>query len=1409
MADPEADTARDDAPRASGARSVVRRWLPYLALLVGLAAAFLLVGGWPRYLVAIALPAAAVFLVRRRWRDVAFVSGATVALLAIAALTALRVDLGPSLRAMAEAAGSNYLKRPMHIGRLSIHLWSGRFIVEDLKIEGLAPADRPFLTAKSVSVSMPWWTVIRSRHILLDSIDMSGWRMVIEDFDGRNNLPRFTGGGRGPSRFTTTLRSVHASDGEFSYIDHGSWSTVSPNLDVWVTNTVGEYRGRAVFSGGTVRIKDYLPMRSAMRASFGIKDGKVLLDRIEIDTDGAKTIGTGEVDFRRWPEQIYRVTCTVDLAREREIFFSDATWRARGTATFKGSFHLFKGGHELKGSFASERAHVNDFAFPSLRGSLVWVPSRFEVSEAGAGFYGGLAKFSYRLAPLRSTSPTRARFEASYENVDLGEFFDALGTRGVRFDGRASGHNVLEYPLSRSADHKGEGWVAAVPPPGATLLPRTGEREAASAEGERPREAAAPDTVRGVWRTPIGGEIVYRYGPEWVEVDPSWVATARTFVAFDGRTAYGDRSHLRFHARSADWQESDTFLAGVITSFGSPTGTVKVGGRGQFEGVMLNSFRDPRIEGRFSGEGVRAFDVVWGRVKGSAVIQNGYVEVTNGVVTEQDSEARLDGRFSLSSPRKDGGEEINARVRLARRDLKDLRHAFGLDPYPIDGKISGEYHIYGQYRSPFGFGRTEVEKGVAYGEPFVSASGSLRFEGNGVRLDGAEINKGGGLITGAAWIGWDGRYSFNADGRRIPVESVALVQYPQAPLSGMLGFSADGAATFANPRYRIRARIDGLFIKDEGIGQVTGRLSVSDQLLTIDQLEAASPRLAISGTGRIALTKTTDAELNLRFNQTSLDPYIRAFDPGFSPFTRAIAGGTLRLVGQLADPRQLLVSVTAEQVELGLFDYPLRNDGPIMIDLDRETVQLKQVRLVGENTRLNVSGTVDLVARKIALAARGDANLAVLQGFFRDIRSSGRAELVGEVQGTLDKPVLAGFASITDGRIRYFALPHAIEAINGQISFNSRGVWLDNVEARVGVGGGLVRFAGRIGLSGFRPGQLALTASGESIELRYPEGFRSVVDADLALTGTMAAPTLRGTVTVKGARWARRFDPTTALIGLVAGRAAPSPAAPAASGTLPLQFDIRIRAPSSLSIDSNALKLVASADLTLRGTYDRPLLFGRAEVERGEALLLGKRYIVTRGTIDFSNPARIDPDFDIAAETRVRSPGQTYIVEVGLTGTVDKLNKPLLSSDPPLPEVDILSLLFNETAAVQDAELRSLTERGAAERELALAAVASTGGQLITNPFSSEVERAFGLSTFQINPALGMDTSQRISATARLTIGKRISDRVYVTYSRSLSSSSRDDIIVIEFDQTDRLSWVLSQNEDKTYALDVRVRRTF
>ena len=86
----------------------------------------------------------------------------------------------------------------------------------------------------------------------------------------------------------------------------------------------------------------------------------------------------------------------------------------------------------------------------------------------------------------------------------------------------------------------------------------------------------------------------------------------------------------------------------------------------------------------------------------------------------------------------------------------------------------------------------------------------------------------------------------------------------------------------------------------------------------------------------------------------------------------------------------------------------------------------------------------------------------------------------------------------------------------------------------------------------------------------------------------------------------------------------------------------------------------------------------------------GRRYKVTRGTIDFTNTTRIDPMFDIEAETNVRIPYQTYRVTVRAAGTTDRL-QPTFESDPPLPAADVVALLFSEArrADQRDVELRA------------------------------------------------------------------------------------------------------------------------
>ena len=140
------------------------------------------------------------------------------------------------------------------------------------------------------------------------------------------------------------------------------------------------------------------------------------------------------------------------------------------------------------------------------------------------------------------------------------------------------------------------------------------------------------------------------------------------------------------------------------------------------------------------------------------------------------------------------------------------------------------------------------------------------------------------------------------------------------PLTGVLDFSAGGSGTFAEPRYDVRLGVQDLFFGDEGIGEVTARLSIRDTLLTYE-LEAASPRLAVSGTGRIAMDDKRDADLSFRVSDTSLDPFVRVFKPDLSPYTTAVASGTVRVVGDLNNRDALRLSTSIERLDLRLVDY--------------------------------------------------------------------------------------------------------------------------------------------------------------------------------------------------------------------------------------------------------------------------------------------------------------------------------------------------------------------------------------------------------------------------------------------------------------------------------------------------------
>ena len=480
--------------------------------------------------------------------------------LAVVLVTLFSVDLGPWLRGQAEQRGAAFLKRDFRIGGLSARLLSGRFVVSDLSIGGLEKGDRPFFSARRITVQVPWWTIV-SRDLIVEDVEIADWHMTVETYkDGRHNFPKFTRDGpKGPKRFVTTVRSVRATRGTFELQDHGApWSIVAPNLEV-VIRKAETYRGTADFDKATIRIARFEPMWARATSRFKIDGAKIVIEGIDLVTDGAVSHAVGEVDTARWPEQTYAVRSRIDFPRMKELFWARDKFTLTGTGEFAGTYHLFKGGRELSGRFASLETRLNDWRFAGMEGSLVWTRDRFEVTKMRSGFYGGKLAIDYSMKPLGDpVRPGIARLETAYEDVDVAGLMEARAFAGLRLDGRATGRNLLTWPLGRFREHTGDGEIrvaaatalqdrtqpAAVPPGGEAELPPafTSPPRVINAKGFPITPRRQPPSFPLVFTTPIGGAIRYTYDPEWVTFAPGWIATPSTYVELQGRTAWGDRS---------------------------------------------------------------------------------------------------------------------------------------------------------------------------------------------------------------------------------------------------------------------------------------------------------------------------------------------------------------------------------------------------------------------------------------------------------------------------------------------------------------------------------------------------------------------------------------------------------------------------------------------------------------------------------------------------------------------------------------------------------------------------------------------------------------------------------------------------------------------------------------------------
>jgi translocation and assembly module TamB len=568
--------------------------------------------------------------------------------------------------------------------------------------------------------------------------------------------------------------------------------------------------------------------------------------------------------------------------------------------------------------------------------------------------------------------------------------------------------------------------------------------------------------------------------------------------------------------------------------------------------------------------------------------------------------------------------------------------------------------------------------------------------------------------------------------------------------------------------------------KGDGVLHVTG--------------QSDSPRFRADVSGTIEASAPHESRLEVKLTNARLDPVLRALGKRLENAVTITASAVAQLEGPLSDPGSINARIREGRLRIAVPEYAIEAAPGSVIDVEKGEVRIAGLTLTGEGTSLSISGKLALTPDDTNdLAVMGRADLRVFSVFLREWRLRGAATLRSQIGGSREALRVSGGLDIEEGALRLRAFPQGLDGLTGRIVFNETQARVAGMEGRFG--GGRVSVSGQMGFGAATPPTFDFSFTGDSLGLRYPEGLRSTFGASLRLQGTTESHWLTGNLTVSKAVWTRKYAITSDLFGAQSSSVGFSRAASDLKPSA-MRLDIAIKAPGTLRLDNNLASLVAKADLTLTGSPTDPQLLGRVEVERGKVFFGGNTYDVRKGVAHFSNARKIDPVFEIEAETRLRS----YRLTLQANGTMDQVST-RITSDPPLTSPQIATLLTggneNEVAntggtGTSTTDLKTLGAGG----------VNTLASAWLGDNVTGQVAQGFGLSRLSIDPGL------LTRAGARLTVGKRITPDLDVVYSRTLSGGTENQLVAVEYSLSNRFSLVVSWAEPEGFGADVRTRIT-
>lgn len=1267
-------------------------------------------------------------------------------------------------------------KREVQVQALALRLGTAEIELRGLRVAGITKDAPPFLEVPVVRVR-PSLAPLRGNRIVLSRVRVEGLRLRIHAFPspplgpGGDDIPKIGSGGRGGGLQVAIQRLVLVG-GEF-LLNHERVP-----LDLDLPDFQGRLAGRP--EGGLAGHLSFQPGRLKMGAAPELPVGTevdVVVHRGVLDVQAARLVAEktdlayhGRIRLAGRPQGQLSLEGRVDLAvLERHVFRSGLGFE--GAARWNGQLAIDGSRLRIEGHMDGTAGAFMGTAVPRFAGWLSYDgTSGLVMRDLDVDALSGGGRLAIDVPPSATRRPLHIR--GPVRDVDgEGILRMIFGWGEMGLGTAATGAVDVSWP--RGATRRVSGRIAV--------------DLAARADGRLPLAG------RLDWSAEDGRQVYER----------AVLAGPGMRGSVSGEVDVEDRARLEVEAQTGDLGETETVLTRVRRALGNPEAQpAGFTGRGTFAGSWRGTVDWPVFQGRFEGEDVGYAGVDWGRADWTGTLDTG---------TESVDSRPLQLRKGAGEIRWDGKAEIGwfglrdaiaGRARASAWPIEDLVTFMKWD-VEATGLLTGEAEVRGRRSAPEGEAKGHARVGRYYAVPFDEARVESRWKDRVAEVTTGEVLIGGGTLAFRGRVTDDGIYDGSAEIAGVDLGAMAPAPAPGVALGGRLSGRLEMQGTLTRPRLRARITSPRLFLGDEGIGALEASLAgTGDGQVTVDG-RCRSARVDLALAGSVGALPPYAADLTLRARATSLDPFLRAVAPALPAALALVASGDVRLRGPLETPAEIRAEAVVPDLQLLLPDFPVRAREPVRLTFADGRLDLADLHLAGEGTDLALTGGVDVLGEgPLSLTARGQADLRALSLVTRRLRGAGAARLAVDVSGTRAAPRLVGRLDLEGAGLRVRGFPHGVEGLRGRVRFTERAAELEEVSGTLA--GGRLTIEGQAAYSGGRLTSYDVRPTGRGLALRYPEGVRSLLDAQLRLFGDAEKQWITGTVDVRQALYTKRYDVASELLG--ARRALPLPDSTALEEGP--QLDLRVRAPGTVRIDNNLATLAASADLAIQGTTRAPVVTGRAEIERGRLYFQGRTYVIQRGALDFVNPRRLDPLFDIEAETRIRS----YRVTLRVSGTLERVT-PTLTSDPPLSSLQILALL----AGQDESEVANLTqaEARASQKNLAAAGAATLAAGRISESMGleREAERLFGLNRFSIDPSLlrGAGTTP----TARVTVGKRLTPDLNVLYSQDLRGTE-ERILAVEYTLTDRFSLLLTRTDPGTaktgvergWAFDVRIRQS-